>query len=216
MPITDDLIKRALDQLASLSGTITGDSPDLAEAERTLKAAYREHTGSEAALLRQLPSAQLLDVLSSAGVLDKEKAFLIAALLETDIALQRAKGEVPSAALQLKVLDLYLEAALADIDVPEVHTNVERVRGELQGFVLPPATQWRLHEYAAAQGQYAAAEDALFGLLETLGNDPDVAARGRQFYARLQTLSEADLVAGGLPKKEVAEGAASFEEEVAS
>ena len=216
MPLKDDLIQQTLKQLAATLQALSGpsDPQALEKAETSLKDAYRQHTGTEAALFRQLPSDQLLGVLSSAGVLDREKAYLIATLFQTEVALQEKVGEGSPVSLQLKALDLYLEAALAELDVDDLNDKIAGLSAELSGFVLPEATEWRLFEFAVMQGDYAEAEDRLFRLLETLGPTPEVTQRGQRFYGRLRTFPEEKLAVGGLPLNEVEEGHATFEREV--
>ena len=213
MPLKDDLIQQTLKQLAATLQALSGpsDPQGLEQAETSLQEAYRQHTGSEPALFRQLPSDQLLGVLSSAGILDREKAYLMATLFETEVALLKKVGEGSPVTLQLKALDLYLEAALAELDVDDLNDKIARLSAELSGFVLPEATEWRLFEFAVMQGDYAEAEDRLFRLLETLGLTPEVAQRGQRFYGRLRALPEEKLAAGGLPLAEVEEGRATFE-----
>ena len=217
MPLKDDLIQQTLKQLAATLQALSGpsDPQALEKAEASLKDAYRKHTGTEAALFRQLPSDQLLGVLSSAGVLDREKAYLIATLFQTEVMLQKKVGEDAAknalVGLKLKALDLYLEAALAELDVDDLNSKIASLSAELSGFVLPEATEWRLFEFAVMQSDYAEAEDRLFRLLSDLGPTPEVTQRGQRFYNRLRALPEEKLVAGGLPLAEVREGQAAFE-----
>lgn len=213
MPIEDDLIERTLEQLAEVVRALSGvgATQNIAVAETALQEAYREHTGAEATLFRSLPSDQLLTVLSSAGVLDREKSFLLAKLFELETALARATGETVPVALQLKAFDLYLESALAELDFDTLDDDLGRVREELADFVLPAATQWRVFDYDVLHGRYADAEDALFALLETFGPSDELAGRGRSFYHSLQAKTDTALDAGGLPRSEVDEGLANFE-----
>lgn len=223
VPLKDDLIQQTLKQLAATLQALSGPSDPqvLEKAEISLKDAYRKHTGTEAALFRQLPSDQLLGVLSSAGVLDREKAYLIATLFQTEVALQEKVGEGSAAknssvGLQLKALDLYLEAALAELDVDDLNDKIADSSAELSGFVLPEATEWRLFEFAVMRGDYAGAEDRLFRLLNDLGPTPAVTQRGQRFYSRLRTLPDEKLAVGDLPRAEVEEGQATFDRAISS
>lgn len=218
MPLKDDLILRSLEQLAEVVRALAGvtSTQAIEEAEATLARAYRQHTGSEATLFRQLPSEQLLSVLSSAGALDKEKAYLIASMFGVDARLQEAKGDAAPVSLQLKALDLHLAAANAELDVEDNDEQIERLMGELSAYVLPDATQWRLLDYAVTKGDYSGAEDQLFSLLERLGSTPTVQERGAAFYNHLNKISDAKLEAGGLPRAEVEEGSSAFEQSLES
>lgn len=213
MPLKDDLIQRTLEQLADVVRALSGlkSTQNIAAAEAALQEAYREHTGADATLFRQLSSDQLLRVLSSAGVLDREKSFLIATLFEAESTLAQAKGERAPVALQLKAFDLYLEAALAELATDTIDDTIAGMQRALAEFVLPEATQWRLLDYEVLRGRYAAAEDELFALLEQFGPSDFLNKRGRSFYRDLQARSDAELSAGGLPRAEVEEGLANFE-----
>ena len=213
MPLKDDLIQRTLEQLTDVVRALAGltTTQDISVAEAALQEAYREHTGADATLFRQLPSDQLLTVLSSAGVLDREKSFLIATLFEVEAGLAKAKGENAPVTLQLKAFDLYLESALAELDFDTLDERIANMRAELADFVLPEATQWRVFDYDVLRGHYADAEDGLFGLLETFGPSDYLNQHGRGFYRSLQARTDAELSAGGLPRAEVEEGLTNFE-----
>ena len=212
MPLKDDLILRSLEQLAEVVRALAGNvsTQAIEEAEATLANAYHQHTGSEARLFRQLPSEQLLSVLSSAGALDKEKAYLIGSMFSVDARLEQVKGNDAPVNLQLKALDLHLAAANAELDVEDNDEQIERLLGKLSVYVLPDATQWRLFDYAVISKNYADAEDKLFGLLERLGTTQAVQERGEAFYAHLRKMNDATLEAGGLPRDEVEEGSSAF------
>ena len=213
MPLKDDLLQRTLDQLAEVVRSLASlqQANDFDEAEAVLQEAYRKHTGSEAALFRRLPSEQILSVLSSAGVVDRDKSFLIATLFKTEAALREARGEDVQVGLQVKALDLYLEAALAELDTDELPGNIAQLEQQLASYALPVATQWRLFEYSRFLRRYDDAEDKLFDLLEQLGPTDEVTTRGRRFYTALLATPPERLEAGGLPLAEVREGATAFE-----
>lgn len=217
MPLKDDLIERTLEQLAEVVRDLRGMHAQRAaqEAERFLQDAYQEHTGTQAELLKRLSSQQILNILSSAGTIDREKAFLMGALFqaEAQLAIVRDSGDADE--LKLKSYDLYLEAALAELDVEDLDDYIAALETELDAFVLPEETSWRRFEYAWLRGNFAEAEDKLFDLLElTLANHNEPTARledrGRKFYLTLQNTSEEKLVAGGLPLEEVREGSSAF------
>jgi len=64
---------------------------------------------------------------------------------------------------------------------------------------------WRFHEQT---GDFAKAEDALFDLLD---DAPDLVPEGIDFYERLATLTDAELLEGDLPRDEVAAGLAELQ-----
>lgn len=218
MPLKDDLFQRTLEQLAEAVRALLGlrTETNAARLEQLLQEAYREHTGSEAALLRRLGTGELLRVLSSAGSLDRDKAYLIAALAEGEAALAEVRGE-DAAEHRLRALDLYLETALAGLELEEVTSRIAALTSELEGRLAawPEPSAWRLFRYAWLQGRYAEAEDRLWELLERLGPTEAVASAGRAFYRELLARPAPEVAAGGLPRDEVLEGQAAFEARVA-
>ena len=222
MPLKDDLIERTLEQLAEVVRELRSAHAVRAadDAETFLNDAYQSHTGTQAELLKKLSSQQLLSILSSAGVIDREKAFLMAALFQAEAELALVRNTGNSDELKLKAYDLYLEAALAELDVDDLDTYIAALSEELDAFVLPEVTQWRRFEYAWLTGNFAEAEDKLFGLLDvTLASHgavtPQLEDRGRKFYLTLQNTPEEKLEAGGLPLEEVKEGATAFNDSLA-
>lgn len=211
MPFKDDLISRAMEQIAKTIHTVRGlRSQGLSdEALKQINDAYRDHTGSSAEVIHLLPSEQLLDLLSSAGYLDGEKALLVGELLLAEAELDEHSEDV--AGLYLKAYDLFLEAALSDELFAETYRDkLASLDQQLGEFALPSGTQRRRFEYLATQGRFAEAEDQLFDLAE-LAPTPELLQRGRRFYQALESLPEEKLEAGALPKDELAEGLASFE-----
>lgn len=216
MPLKDDLIERTIEGLvASLRALLGGRDPQAFDAVMTeIEEAYRRHTGAGRALMHHLSSDDLLEILSSAGHVDREKAYLIAWLLHAEArALERSRTAVPPG-LNTKALDLFVEAALAGLAPDEVAEPVAELQAALVGQDLPTATLERLFDYRVLRGGYAGAEDLLFELLDRLDGlaaRERLAARGRAFYRELDGLSDRQLREGGLPRVEVAEGRAAFE-----
>lgn len=211
MPLKDDFIARALEQLAEAVRALTAlQSEQNAENLRAvLEEAYREHTGSKASLFHTLPSEQILHILKSAGTLDREKAFLMAKLFQAEAALAKLRGDAQDR-YQLKALDLSLEAALADLDMAELDDTISELEAALTAYNLPELTEWRRFDYAAYKGNYAHAEDLLFGLAERFPSEL-TKDKGRSFYQTLRQLTDDKLVAGNLSRAEVEEGLRAFE-----
>ncbi len=208
MPLKDSFISLLYRRLTAVIQQIK----ELQQAQRpeaayeALNEAYRELTGSEAALIRRLPTEQLLPLLSSTGSIDGEKCYIIAVLLQAEMVLDEALGV---AALG-KAYTLLLEAALAEIDAPDLHIRITELGEVLENYDLSLATQWRVLDYRVQQEHYAKAEDQLFDMLGHYGAS-EVATRGRAFYRRLLQTKAERLAQGGLPLAEVEEGLAAFE-----
>jgi len=240
MPIEDDLIQRTLAELsAALLRLEYGREPAAVDAARDLlDRAYRRHLGVAGDVVRRLPSEQLLAVISSTGRVDAERAFLTAALLEFDAAMPVAgsllapaatasagtSGEAPSGAaapgaaplddaaslLRLRALDLYAEAGSARVGVPDLYDRVRRTRAALLEHVLPEVSFERLLRYLVDDGRFAVAEDLLFEWLEEHGATATLRAAGERLYDDLEGQTDERLLAGELPRDELAEGRAMF------
>ncbi len=99
--------------------------------------------------------------------------------------------------LQLKALDLFLEARLEGLDLDDLPEQIGELQAALAEFSLPQATLLRLFECRRLQGGFVGAEDALYELLERFGAGDEMASRGRAFYRDLAQLSGPKLRAGG-------------------
>ncbi|CAN5735986.1 hypothetical protein BH23DEI1_BH23DEI1_11790 [soil metagenome] len=233
MPIRDELVARTIERLRSaLERLAVGEWPhgptpgshgpdaderlhDLREIRREVERLYGTYVGSGSALVHRLGSEDLLGVLRSAGTVDGERAYLLAALIEVDAAaIERdPHGADPelAEALRIRALDLVLEAGLADVGETDVDDRVERLSARVPPYRRAEATWARLHAFAVARGAYARAEDTLFAWLAH-APDGSVAPAGRAYYAHLLTLSDEALEVGNLPRSEVEEGRGAFEE----
>jgi hypothetical protein len=209
VPFRDDLIERTLEQLNATLQKILQAPSDIYKAEAVLEEAYQKHIGTDGKLLKQLSSQQLLSTMQTTGVLDKEKSYLIAALLDAESWVQENIGQDSSEA-KLKALDLYLEAALVNVGADDIHERIRKLIQTLQDFVLPEATEWRLFHYEVKRQQFDKAETRLFELLEQTGTTEKITSQGNAFYKHLLQLSDEVLEQGGLPRAEVTEGFAAF------
>jgi Family of unknown function (DUF6483) len=209
VPFRDDLIERTLEQLNATLQKILQTPSDIYKAETLLDEAYRKHIGTDGQLLKQLSSQELLSTMQTTGILDKEKSYLIAALLDAEAWVHETVGQDSSEA-RLKALDLYLEAALANVGADDIHERVERLAKSLEDFVLPEITEWRLFHYEVKREHFDKAETKLFEILETSNETEKVTAQGHAFYKHLLNLSDAVLEKGNLPRAEVEEGYTTF------
>ncbi len=216
MPLKDDFIQRSIEQLAEvIRALLRLKSPEtIDQAEKAVAEAYQKHAASSAELFRQLPTEQILAIISSVGQVDKEKAYLFASLFYVEAELQKATGEQVSTPLQLKALDLFLEAAIDDVDAEDVHERIRHLQTDLGDYVLPEATDWRIFDYAQYTGRFDDAETLLFDYLANYGSNETLRAKGEAFYKRLLKMKDAELEKGGLPRAEVEEGKLEFETQV--
>lgn len=198
MPMRDELIQRAIQQLAktfamilSRQGAIGRVEADTLRSE--MEALYPAFLGTSAALLRRLSTEDILGVLRTAGYVDGERAYLLGALFEAEAELVLAEsalaGSDPdkpvaegqglaestesafaeAASLRLRALDLVLEAGIEELGEPDIPERVERLRVAVAPLGRSAASWERLHRYLASSGAYAQAEDALFAWSAAVG-----------------------------------------------
>src|SRR5260370_40587821 len=91
-------------------------------------------------------------------------------------------------------------------DIAEHIANVDELVAKLRGLALSKATLHNLFHFFRASGHYAHAEDILFTLIELDTEDKTVNDDGIGFYEMLRGKSDAELVAGNLPRDEVESG----------
>jgi hypothetical protein len=213
MPLKDDLLQRTIEQIARSLAWLSGRVHDVeaaGEVREQLEDAYRDHLGVAGDTIRRLSTDQLLDVLSAAGALDGDRAFVVGALLELDAEIPDP-DEARRAALRMRALELYAEAGVVRVGQVDLPERVRRLRSALRDYQLPSGAFARLVRYLEADGRLAEAEDLLFEWLEDAGATRFVVAEGRAFYERLLARDDAALEAGQLPRAEVREGIAAFE-----
>jgi hypothetical protein len=196
MPFRDDLIERTIEQLSQILSRMILHQVSPIELETFVQDTYQKYTGIDGKLLRRLSSQDILNTLSTTGQLDKEKAYLLAALLEAESVL-----EPNTLDLKLKALDLYLEAALANTGIDDIHQRIEKVSTSLSDFILPEETEWRRFRYEMQQQRFAKAENRLFDLKDRLGVEA-IKPKALEFYSLLQNTSDEDLGKGGLSRAE--------------
>lgn len=186
MPLRDELIQRAIEQLAVSFARLlarTGASAAELDSERgalnaseaaavrqQLDRLYSTFMGSSSQLVLRLSSDDLVRVLGSAGFVDGERAYLLSSLLETEAQLlvSQGAGGAEDAVLGMRgrALDLMLEAGLAALGEADLGSRVARLLDVVPADVRPPSTWERLVWYRFEAGDFAGAEDALYAWLD--------------------------------------------------
>jgi tetratricopeptide (TPR) repeat protein len=176
----------------------------------------RQFLGLNSGALETVSAAELIGLIrlgraAAAGDgIVAEKLLLLGALLREQAELHEAQGESDAAAASgLKALQIYLTVVVEEgINDERAVAAVAPLLDKLDEYELPFEINdllWRFHEQI---GDFAKAEDALFNLLD---DAPDLVPEGIDFYERLATLTDADLIAGNLPRDEVVAGLAELQ-----
>jgi len=105
---------------------------------------FKQTVGAGSGFLHAISEETLLAMLTLLGVLNVEKALLVATLLKTEGDIYENQGS-PEAAYEsyLKSLNLFLEILLCDDNLHDLHvsTEVEDLMGKLEAYELPQNTR---------------------------------------------------------------------------
>lgn len=153
-------------------------------------------------IIAGLSAEELVRMLTQQGVLQTDKVVLAAALLKEEAAIYEEMGKKDtSRSYQLKSLYLYLVANQAEPN-ESAHKFIAELLNNVDTAELDLDAQRLLIPYFEASGSFSRAEDLLFKLLE-MKHDDTLRQEGIAMYERLLQLSDAELEAGNLPRKEV-------------
>ena len=210
MPIKDDFLTRMTERLEQTLVEVERLTQEgrTDEALGHINTAYRESTGSDAQMVHRLSTLDLLNLLSTTGVLEVEKCLLMAELFYAEAQVKASQGLSVGAQDYLKMLELYLHALIGEAGlIPFYEAKVAQLIGVFDA--LPLSTERRVFRYNALKGDFASAEDRLFEMLERTSS-PELLEEGLEFYTHLLTLPDEKLEAGNLPRDEVEESLASL------
>jgi tetratricopeptide (TPR) repeat protein len=104
----------------------------------------KQTTGMGSGFIRALPEEALLARLTLLGILNIEKALIIAKLLKAEGDLYEDQGDADEAyGSYLKSLNLFLEILLRDDHLHDLHVSpeIEDLLGKLEAYELPPNTR---------------------------------------------------------------------------
>ncbi|HWX20217.1 MAG TPA: DUF6483 family protein [Candidatus Binatia bacterium] len=190
------------------------------EAAGTVDEEFQRLMGQGAKAVVQLSETELLARLIQGEPTQavRQKTLLLTTLLKEagDIAAAQNR-EHESRACYLKGLNLLLNIlAQGEVsDFPDFVPKVESFVASLGEAPLPLPTHGLLMQHYERTGQFAKAEDALFGMLEAEPGHPGLVDFGLSFYRRLQGQSDSSLAAGNLPRAELEAGLAELRDRAA-
>ncbi len=108
---------------------------------------FKQSVGADSGFIHAVSEETLLAMLTVLGVLDLEKALLIAKLLKAEGDIYEEQGN-PDAAYEsyLTSLNLFLEIVLRDDHLHDLHVSpeIEDLLGKLEAYELPQHTRRRL------------------------------------------------------------------------
>ena len=211
--IRRDYILRRIEQFVAMLTKIAG----LAKAEQWQEAAasvageFQRLTGVDGSEVLRMSETELLARLiqGEPTLLVESKAFMLATLLKTSGDLRAAQGRTEESRLYyLRGLQLLLDT-FGRNEITERPDFVPAVEAFLTGWrdaPLPlPTSAMLMHHYERI-GEFAKAEDILFGMVESAPANVELLDFGAAFYRRLLGLNDDALAAGNLPRAEVQAG----------
>jgi hypothetical protein len=177
----------------------------------------KQTVGMGSGFLHSMSDETLLSLLTTLGMLNADKCWLVATLLKAEGELyEEQQDENNSYQSYLKACNLFLEALCHQYKQKRIEkvAELEELANTLEVYELPLHTRQLLFWYFEHSGQYSKAEDILFDILEIESSEERDATEereemlelGKAFYARLLLKSEEDLQGGNFSRDEIEEG----------
>jgi len=187
---------------------------DYAAAQSLIDEQCKQLLGVGIGFVHSMPEETLLSMLTSFGILNSEKCWLLAILLKEEGDIYQDQGNFNESYYSyLKSLNLILEVLSLDTTISgtDYVPELEGLLYKLSDYELPAKTKLMLFQYFDQTGKYAKAEDVLFEMLASGEPGADIHTRGIAFYQRLKRKSDAELSASNFSREEVEEGMARLE-----
>jgi len=216
--IRRDYLLRQIEQFVAMLAKIAGLARDgqWPGASATVAGEFQRLAGANGPEVLKMSDTELLARLiegePAQGV--ETKAFMLATLLKSNGDLLAGQGRLEeSRRYYLKGLQLLLDAYGRNeiTGRPDFVPAVETFLTGLYDAPLPLPTGAMLMHHYERVGEFAKAEDILFGLLDAEPAKVELLDFGAAFYRRLLGLSDEVLAAGNLPRAEVEAGLTELE-----
>jgi len=217
--IRRDYIFRQIEQFVAMLAKIAGlaKNEQWQEASAVTTGEFQRLTGADAVEVLQMSETELLARLiqGEPTQIVETKPFMLATLLKTNGDLIAGQGRLEeSRQYYLKGLHLLLDTfGRSQItERPDFVPTVEAFLTGLRDAPLPVKTNAMLMRHYERTGEFAKAEDALFGMADAGPDQAELLDFGRLFYQRLLGLGDDVLTAGNLPRAEVKAGLAEMDQ----
>ena len=217
--IRRDYIFRQIEQFVAMLAKIAGlaKNEQWQEASAVTTGEFQRLTGADAVEVLQMSETELLARLiqGEPTQIVETKPFMLATLLKTNGDLIAGQGRLEeSRQYYLKGLHLLLDTfGRSQItERPDFVPTVEAFLTGLRDAPLPVKTNAMLMRHYERTGEFAKAEDSLFGMADAGPDQAELLDFGRLFYQRLLGLGDDVLTAGNLPRAEVKAGLAEMDQ----
>ncbi|HXV59805.1 MAG TPA: DUF6483 family protein [Vicinamibacteria bacterium] len=209
-----DYILRLLEQFARAIGAILTlrKAGRLDDAEAAIAEASREFVGLDVDTLLALPVEQVVALLSPGGSPDPAKCLVVAELLFEKGEVSTLRDDEASAyRARLRSLGLLLEVSGREglVRIPEgdrYRRRIDTLLETLSSYGRVAEIEKRLVRHYEREGDFAAAEDTVFELLDS--GHAEIVPEAIDLYKRLLRRSDEELERGRLPRDEVEESLA--------
>lgn len=185
-----------------------------AEALTEARKGYKAFLGVDAAFVDSQSAEGLIDM-GRSGLFGPEQLAMTAKLLREEAeSLEGLEVPIEANIRRIKSLALFFEVFLADeaSRLKMLHEDADALLAKLEETGLPLDLARRAPLWHELRERFSAAEDAWFRLAEAVETGDRTEHEGKEFYQRLTALSDEDLTACGLPRDEIEEGSAAWEE----
>ncbi|WP_138755735.1 DUF6483 family protein [Paenibacillus sinopodophylli] len=161
-------------------------------------------------LIRSLSDEDLIQMMTTNGVLETDHLQAIAMLMKQDAEINADLGrEDESFFAYLKALHLSVRLVLAEAEATfaDPREMVRELMEKLLPYELPPKSKRLLIEWHMEEGRFDSAENLMYELLE----DHILSqAEAEALYRRMLLQADERLEAGGLPREEIKQGLAEL------
>ena len=216
--IRRDFILRQIEQFVAMLAKIAGftKNEQWQEALTVTAGEFQRLTGMDVQEVVRLSETELLARLIQGEPTHvvESKTFMLATLLKTNGDLIAGQGRLEeSRQYYLKGLHLLLDVFGRNeiTERPDFVPAVEAFLAGLRDAPLPARTNAMLMCHYERTGEFAKAENALFGMVDAEPASVELLEFGRLFYQRLLGLGDDVLMAGNLPRAEVKAGLAELD-----
>ncbi len=176
------------------------------EALKYVDETYRDLFRLGSKSFNTLSDEDLIEMLKINGIIETDRFIIAARLMEREGSiLERLNYPAAADHIYAKALRIYLEAFFSDpeAELKEYFKDVEIIQTKLEDYDISKITKMKLCLYFEESQNYAEAENILYDLLEAENYEKELLKSTVDFYERLLSKGDDDLIQGGLPRDEI-------------
>ena len=206
--IEQDYFMRMVSELGRIFSRILfmKEQREFPQAVMEIQTAGKALLGIDHVMINALSAEQLRGLLGTDPAMAVPRAYVLGLLLAEEADVRTLMGEETDL-LRAKSLELLIDSWLDD-GKPLGRDHVQRIDALLErlaGCSLPVELTKKVVAFQEGNGRFDRAENALYDIP---ASTPGFTADALAFYRRLLLRSDAELIAGNLPREEVLEGMA--------